>query len=64
MSQDIKQIIKEEYVKCASDPSHFMRKYCHIQHPQRGRVIFNLYPFPGQSINAMERQSILNSIKI
>ena len=48
MSQDIKQIIKEEYVKCASDPSHFMRKYCHIQHPQRGRVIFNLYPFQGK----------------
>jgi hypothetical protein len=22
-----------------------MKKYCHIQHPQRGRVIFNLYPF-------------------
>jgi hypothetical protein len=48
MSQDIKQIIKEEYVKCASDPSHFMRKYCHIQHPQRGRVIFNLYQFQGK----------------
>ena len=48
MSQDIKQIIKEEYIKCASDPAHFMRKYCHIQHPQRGRVIFNLYPFQGK----------------
>lgn len=22
-----------------------MRKYCYIQHPQRGRVLFNLYPF-------------------
>ena len=22
-----------------------MRKYCHIQHPTRGRIIFNLYPF-------------------
>jgi hypothetical protein len=48
MSQDIKQIIKEEYILCAKDPSHFMRKYCHIQHPQRGRVIFNLYPFQGK----------------
>jgi hypothetical protein len=45
MSQDLRQIIKDEYIKCAQDPAHFMRKYCNIQHPQRGRVIFNLYPF-------------------
>jgi hypothetical protein len=45
MSQDIKQIIREEYLKCAQDPAHFMKKYCHIQHPTRGRIIFNLYPF-------------------
>ena len=45
MSQDLKQIIRDEYVLCSKDPSHFMKKYCNIQHPQRGRVIFNLYPF-------------------
>ena len=45
MSQDLKQIIRQEYVKCASDPTHFMRKYCYIQHPQRGRILFHLYPF-------------------
>jgi hypothetical protein len=45
MSQDLRQIIREEYLKCSQDPSHFMKKYCSIQHPQRGRVIFNLYPF-------------------
>ena len=47
MSQqkDIKQIIKLEYLKCAQDPVHFMSKYCQIQHPQRGRVHFQLYPF-------------------
>jgi hypothetical protein len=45
MSQNIKDIIKEEYIRCASDPAHFMRKYTDIQHPQRGIVIFNLYPF-------------------
>ena len=51
MSQDLKQIIREEYIKCAQDPAHFMRKYCYIQHPQRGRVIFNLYPFQGKVLN-------------
>ena len=45
MSQDLRKIIQSEYVKCAADPTHFMRKYCYIQHPQRGRIPFNLYPF-------------------
>jgi hypothetical protein len=42
---DIKKVIRQEYLKCAKDPVHFMRKYCYIQHPQRGRIQFNLYPF-------------------
>jgi hypothetical protein len=42
---DLKQVIRQEYLKCAQDPVHFMRKYCYIQHPQRGRIQFNLYPF-------------------
>jgi len=51
MSEDLRQIIRDEYIACAKDPSHFMRKYCFIQHPQRGRVIFNLYPFQGKVLN-------------
>jgi len=43
--KSIKEIIAEEYKKCASDPVHFMRKYCQIQHPTRGKINFNLYPF-------------------
>ena len=42
---DLKQIIRQEYIKCAQDPVHFMKKYCMIQHPQRGRINFHLYPF-------------------
>jgi len=45
MSQDLKAIIRQEYVKCVVDPIHFMKKYCYIQHPQRGRILFHLYPF-------------------
>jgi len=48
---DLKEIIREEYIKCVQDPSHFMRKYCNIQHPQRGRIIFNLYPFQSKVLN-------------
>jgi len=43
--QDLRKIIQQEYIKCAQDPGHFMRKYCYIQHPQRGRITFNLFPF-------------------
>ena len=45
MQKDIKHIIREEFVKCAQDPVHFMKKYCYIQHPQRGKINFNLFPF-------------------
>ena len=43
--QQVKEAIKAEYIKCANDPAYFMRKYCYIQHPQRGSIKFNLYPF-------------------
>jgi phage terminase large subunit-like protein len=45
MSQDIKQIIKQEYLKCATDPVYFAKKYVYITHPTRGRIQFSLYPF-------------------
>ena len=41
----LKQIIAEEYKKCASDPIYFMKKYCMIQHPVRGKIPFHLFPF-------------------
>ena len=44
-NQDLRKIIQQEYIKCAQDPVHFMKKYCYIQHPQRGRIPFHLYPF-------------------
>ena len=49
--QNIKEIIKQEYIKCAQDPVYFMRKYYWIQHPQRGRIQFNLYPFQEKLIS-------------
>ena len=43
--QDIKAIMRSEYIKCCSDCIYFLRKYCYISHPQRGRILFNLYPY-------------------
>ena len=42
---NLRQVIQQEYIKCAQDPVHFMKKYCFIQHPQQGRILFHLYPF-------------------
>jgi len=45
MSKSIKELIREEYVKCAKNPIYFFRKYCYIQHPKRGKILFDLFPF-------------------
>lgn len=42
---EVKELIKQEYIKCAKDPAYFCRKYVYIQHPMRGRILFNLFPF-------------------
>ena len=44
-NKEFKKVIQREYLKCVEDPIHFMRKYCTIQHPQKGKVKFDLYPF-------------------
>ena len=41
----LKELIKLEKAKCTVDPIYFMKKYCYIQHPQRGKIIFDLYEF-------------------
>lgn len=53
MAKDLKKVIRSEYLRCAKDPVHFMRKYCYIQHPQRGRIQFNLYPFQEKVLTLM-----------
>ena len=48
--QSIKEVVAAEYIKCAKDPIYFMRKYCMIQHPVRGKIKFDLYPFQEESL--------------
>jgi len=48
----LKDIIKLEYVKCSQDPIHFMKKYCIIQHPKRGKIPFHLFPFQEDTLTA------------
>jgi hypothetical protein len=55
--QNIKDIIRQEYVKCMTDPAHFMKKYCMIQHPTRGRIQFNLYPFQEKVLHQFQKNN-------
>ena len=55
--QNIKDIIKQEYIKCMTDPAHFMKKYCMIQHPTRGRIQFHLYPFQDKVLHQFQKNN-------
>lgn len=48
--KSIKDVIKEEFKKCSVDPVHFMKKFCTIQHPTKGKMLFHLYPFQEQTL--------------
>ena len=54
MAEQIKEVIKQEYIKCAKDSAYFMKKYCMIQHPIRGKIPFELYDFQEKSITEFQ----------
>jgi hypothetical protein len=60
---DIKKIIAQEYIKCAKDPAYFMKKYCYIQHPTRGRILFSLYPFQEKVLHLFRDNQYLVTLK-
>lgn len=63
MAQDIKKIIAQEYIKCAKDPAYFMKKYCYIQHPTRGRILFSLYPFQEKVLHLFRDNQYIITLK-
>ena len=60
---DLKKVIRQEYLRCAKDPVHFMRKYCYIQHPQRGRIPFNLFPFQERVLKLFQNHDYTTILK-
>ena len=50
--KQLKEAIKREYAKCATDPTYFLCKYGIIQHPVNGKVNFNLYDFQEKSLKS------------
>jgi len=55
MSKDLKIAIKREYLKCVESPQHFMRKYCTIQHPDKGKIKFDLYNYQENMIEDFKK---------
>lgn len=45
-----KQLQVDEVIKCAEDPIYFILNYLEIQHPDRGRIPFELYEFQKECI--------------
>lgn len=50
---DIRDIIRTEYQRCILDGVYFMKKYCYIQHPKRGKILFELYPFQERTLKEL-----------
>ena len=51
----LKEIIKQEWLRCYQDPVYWMKKYYWIQHPQKGRIQFNLYPFQEKVLRQLQK---------
>jgi hypothetical protein len=59
----LKEIIRDEYIKCAKDPVYFLKKYVYIQ-TSDGRMLFNPYIFQDKLLfllNKHDRTIILKS---
>lgn len=49
-SDNIHDVIREEYKRCAADVLHFIKKFCIIQHSIRGKIQFKLYDFQSKTL--------------
>ena len=58
MSTNLRELIRTEYKKCIEDPIYFMKKYVKIQHPIRGTVNFDLYPFQEDTLNQLVHKDL------
>lgn len=44
-NKNLKELVKLEYAKCSKDYVYAIRKYFKVEHPIKGKINFNLYPF-------------------
>jgi len=51
---NLRQAVILEIQRCSVDPVHFFRKYVKVQHPMKGKVNFNLYPFQEDALRQIK----------
>jgi hypothetical protein len=56
MAEQLKEVIKKQYIQCATDPAYFMKKFCMIQHPIKGKIPFELYGFQEKTISEFQSE--------
>lgn len=52
---DVRDKIKEEIKNSGMDVVYFAKKYCYIQHPQAGKILFSLFPFQERTISEFQK---------
>ena len=58
-----REVIKELTRKCMEDPVFFMRNYVKIQHPNKGTIPFDLYPFQETTLKEFDIHRYLLILK-
>ena len=51
MAKYNKQLQVKEIIKCGKDPNYFFKNYLKIQHPVRGLIPFQMYPFQEECVD-------------
>lgn len=51
---NLQKAVAREKAKCRKDPVYFMRNHATIQHPVRGKIKFDLYPFQEDVLNELK----------
>jgi hypothetical protein len=48
----------QEIIKCGKDPTYFIKKYVKIQHPTRGTLPFETYPFQDECVEQFQEHRL------
>jgi hypothetical protein len=44
----------QELLKCKKDPVHFICNYIYLQHPTKGKTLFNLYDYQRELVESLQ----------
>ena len=58
MARLTKQAQVKEIIKCGKDPNYFFKNYLKIQHPVRGLIPFEMYPFQEDCVDGFPYVSL------